>query len=117
MQKFKLLNKIWRNDKVYFLHLGTGSYFTAHHRQPLAPIGLQFFKGGLICQKLGLGKAKFDFVYFKVEYYIMLILMLIIMLMLILINKIGSGAKPPKFYNIFFEFQRLNWIIIEILSL
>ena len=29
--KLKLLNKIFRNYKVYFLHLGTEFYFSVHN--------------------------------------------------------------------------------------
>ena len=59
--KLKLLNKVFRNYKVYFLNLGTEFYFSVNHHKPA------FSLRGLIFQKLG-QESKFDFVDFKVKY-------------------------------------------------
>ena len=67
--KFKFFNKISRNYKVYYYHLGIDTIFTftTYNFWHLPTISLG---EGLISQKLNRfdGKAKFDFVDFKVEY-------------------------------------------------
>ena len=109
MQNLKTLQNI-ETFKQYFqkfqfiFYLGTASYFSSHHRQPLAFTGFQF-------EGTNLSKARSK---------VMLNLILLISklsIMLLLINKMVRGRSPRNFPTYFLNFgaspQKYLFVLIS----